>query len=55
MGLERARMLIIGNKAKVPVADGIVGVTGSGQLTNYINIYRTDTGFVHGSPANPPQ
>jgi len=41
------------NKAKVPVIDGNVGVTGSGELTNYINIYRTKTNFVHGSPGNP--
>ena len=41
------------NKAKVYVENGPVGVTGSGELTNYINIYRTKTGYVHGSPGNP--
>ena len=41
------------DKAKVPVINGNVGVTGNGELTNYINIYRTKTGFVHGCPGNP--
>ena len=41
------------DKAKVFVENGPVGVTGDGQLTNYINIYRTKTGFVHGCPGNP--
>lgn len=41
------------DKAKVPVVNGNVGITGSGELTNYINIYRTKTGFVHGCPGNP--
>ncbi|MBQ8166088.1 MAG: hypothetical protein IJZ96_03530, partial [Lachnospiraceae bacterium] len=40
------------NKAKVYVTNGPVGVTGSGQLTSYINVYRTKTGYVHGSPGN---
>lgn len=41
------------NKAKVPVTNGYVGVTGKGELTNYINVYRTKTGYVHGCPGNP--
>lgn len=41
------------NKAKVPVKNGPVGVTGSGELTDVINVYRTKTGYVHGSPGNP--
>jgi len=24
-----------------------------GELTNYINVYRTKTGYVHGCPGNP--
>lgn len=41
------------NKAKVYVQNGPVGVTGKGQLTHYINVYRTKTGYIHGSPGNP--
>ena len=41
------------NKAKVPVVNGYVGVTGKGDLTTYINVYRTKTGYIHGSPGNP--
>ena len=41
------------DKAKVYVENGPVGVTGQGELTNYINIYRTKTGYVHGCPGNP--
>ena len=41
------------NKAKVPVTNGYVGVTGKGELTSYINVYRTKTGYVHGCPGNP--
>ena len=45
-----------GNKAKVPVANGPVGVVAeTGELTNYINVYRTADGRVHGSPASPPK
>lgn len=29
-----------------------MGVTGDGKLTNYINVYRTKTGQVHGCPGN---
>ncbi len=43
-----------GNKARVPVMNGPVGVHGgTGELTYYINIYRTNTGYVHGAPAGP--
>jgi hypothetical protein len=49
-----ANNLWVGNKAKVPVTNGMIGVTGkTGQLTNYINVYKTNTGFVHASPGNP--
>ena len=41
------------DKAKVYVENGPVGVTGHGELTSYINIYRTKTGYVHGCPGNP--
>lgn len=43
------------NSAKVPVSNGNVGVTGrTGQLTEYINVYRKNSGYVHSSPGNPP-
>jgi len=43
-----------GSKARVPVANGPVGIHGSSGLqTDYINVYRTKTGFVHGAPASP--
>ena len=41
------------NKAKVTVTNGYVGVTGKGELTCYINVYRTKTGYIHGCPGNP--
>lgn len=41
------------NKAKIYIENGPVGVTGQGQLTNYINVYRTKTGYIHGCPGNP--
>ncbi len=41
------------NKAKVPVINGYVGVTGKGELTSYINVYRTKVGYIHGCPGNP--
>ena len=45
-----------GNKAKVPVINGPVGVIAeTGELTDYINVYRTADGIVHGSPARPPK
>lgn len=44
------------NSAKVPVTNGVIGVSAkTGDLTNYINVYRTKTNFVHGSPGNPPK
>lgn len=44
-----------GNKAKVFVQNGPVGILGrSGELTEWINIYRTDKGIVHGSPGSSP-
>jgi hypothetical protein len=44
-----------GSKAKVYVENGPVGVTGrSGELTDWINVYRTGTGFVHGAPGSAP-
>jgi hypothetical protein len=45
--------LWVGNKAKA-VLGMPIGVHGqTGELTNVINIYRTNTGFVHGTPARP--
>ncbi len=42
-----------GNKAKV-VFDSPIGVHGeSGVLTSNLNLYRKNTGFVHGSPGSP--
>lgn len=47
--------LWVGNKAKVPVVNGPIGWTGkTGAPTNYINVYRTKTGYVHGAPGNAP-
>lgn len=47
--------LWVGNTAKVYVENGPVGVVGrTGQLTNWINIYRTNSGFIHGTPGNAP-
>lgn len=47
--------LWVGNKAKVFVENGPVGALGTtGELTNWINVYRTRTGFVHGSPGSAP-
>jgi hypothetical protein len=49
-----ANGLWVGNKAKV-LADMNVGALGrTGELTPWINVYRTKTGFVHGSPGSPP-
>ncbi|MCC6527424.1 MAG: RHS repeat-associated core domain-containing protein [Polyangiaceae bacterium] len=42
-----------GNKARVEFC-APVGVHGrTGQLTHVVNVYRTDTGFVHASPGSP--
>lgn len=46
--------LWVGNKAKVPVANRIIGYTGDGTPTSWLNVYRNKNGFVHGSPGNPP-
>jgi hypothetical protein len=46
--------LWVGNKAKVPVSNGTVGYLWDGTPTSWINVYRTQTGFVHGSSGNPP-
>lgn len=46
--------LWVGAKAKVPVVNGPVGVLGnSGLLTDWINVYRRASGFIHGSPGTP--
>ncbi|MCV6630144.1 MAG: hypothetical protein OIF50_09820 [Flavobacteriaceae bacterium] len=42
-----------GNKAKVFVKDGVVGYS-NGKPTQWLNIYRTDKGMVHGSPTATP-
>jgi hypothetical protein len=50
-----ANNLWVGNTAKVPVINGEVGVLGrSGEPTSWINVYRTNTRFLHGSPGNAP-
>ncbi|XXX76946.1 hypothetical protein WMF30_55795 [Sorangium sp. So ce134] len=42
-----------GRKARV-VFDDFIGVHyKTGQRTNILNLYRTDTGFVHGAPGSP--
>ncbi|MEU4692422.1 hypothetical protein [Actinoplanes sp. NPDC023714] len=42
-------------KAKVLVVNGPVGVLGeTGELTDYINVYRNERGGVHGSPGGAP-
>lgn len=51
-GPSSGNPLDFADKAKVFVENGPVGITGSGELTNYINIYRTKTGYVHGCPGN---
>jgi len=44
------------NKAKVFVQqNGPAGILGrSGELTDWINVYRTNKGIIHGSPGSPP-
>jgi hypothetical protein len=45
--------LWVGNKAKV-VFDRPIGVhAGTGEPTNVLNIYRTQTGFIHAAPGTP--
>ncbi|MCP4548384.1 MAG: RHS repeat-associated core domain-containing protein, partial [bacterium] len=47
--------LWVRNKAKVFVENEPVGVLGdTGELTHWINVYRTKTGFVHGTPGGAP-
>jgi len=49
-----ANALWVGTKAKVFVQNGPVGALGrSGELTSWIDVYRTKTGFVHGAPGSP--
>ena len=43
------------NKATVYVENGYVGVTGSGIPTSYICVSRTESGYIHAWPANPPE
>ncbi len=43
----------VGNKAKITF-DRPIGVhAGTGQQTTVLNIYRSNTGFVHGAPGSP--
>ncbi|WP_370412392.1 polymorphic toxin-type HINT domain-containing protein [Streptomyces fradiae] len=50
-----AHKLWVGNKAKVYVTNGPVGVVGrTGELTHYINVYRNARGAIHGSPGGAP-
>jgi hypothetical protein len=45
--------LWVGNKAKI-VFDRPIGIhAGTGQPTNVLNIYRTNTGFIHAAPGSP--
>lgn len=47
--------LWVGNRAKVYVENGPVGaLSTTGEPTNWINVYRTNTGFVHGTPGSSP-
>ena len=42
------------NQAKIPITNGSVGIHGkTGELTNWIEVTRTNTGFVHGWPCLP--
>ena len=46
--------LWINNQAKIPITNGNVGVVGrTGELTNWIEVTKTNTGFVHGWPCKP--
>jgi RHS repeat-associated protein len=42
-----------GAKAKVYVDGAPIGRTGSGQPTNWLNVYRDSNGIIHASPGNP--
>ncbi|MCP4543657.1 MAG: RHS repeat-associated core domain-containing protein, partial [Chloroflexi bacterium] len=47
--------LWVGNKAKVFVKSGPVGALGNtGELTSWITVHRTRTGFVHAHPSTAP-
>ncbi|MDP4093568.1 MAG: hypothetical protein Q8920_09425 [Bacillota bacterium] len=47
--------LWVNNQAKVPVTNGDIGVIGkTGQTTNWIEVTKTNTGFVHGWPCSAP-
>ena len=42
------------NQAKVQILNGDIGIIGkTGKLTNWIEVTRTSTGFVHGWPCEP--
>ena len=43
-----------GIKAKVRVSNKNIGTLGTGEPTNYINLYRKKNNQIHGSPGNPP-
>lgn len=49
-----ANKLWVNNKAKIYVTDGYIGVTGSGEPTRYITVSKTDSGYIHAWPSNPP-
>jgi len=49
-----AEGLWVGSKAKVPANTNVGALASTGELTDWINVYRTSTGFVHGSPGTPP-
>lgn len=49
-----AEGLWVGSKAKVPGSTDVGALGSTGELTPYINVYRTKTGFVHGAPGTPP-
>ncbi len=49
-----ANNLWVDNKAHIYVTDGYVGVTGSGEPTQYITVTRTDSNYIHAWPSNPP-
>ena len=47
-----ANNLWVGNKAKVYFSQPI-GVLSNGTPTNYVNVYRKASGFIHGTPGTP--
>jgi RHS repeat-associated protein len=47
--------LWVNNQAKVFIENGPIGIVGkTGELTNWVNVTRTNTGWVHGWPAVAP-